>query len=86
MRLRDKVTIITGSGGAIGSVTAKRFAREGAKVAVTDINQKAGKKTVEDIRDNGGEAIFVGADITKVADTERLIKSVVDRYWFIPRP
>ena len=79
MRLRDKIAIITGSGGAIGSVTAKRFATEGAKVVVTDVIEEAGEKTVKEIRDSGGDAIFVGADITKVAHTERLVKSVVDR-------
>ena len=60
MRLKDKVTVITGSGGAIGSVTAKRFAREGAKILVTDINVEEGQGTVKDIKDNGGEAVFYG--------------------------
>ena len=78
MRLRDRVAIITGSGGSIGGVTARRFAREGAKVVVTDINVEGGQGTVKDIKDNGGEAVFVEADISKVVECEKIIRSAVD--------
>jgi NAD(P)-dependent dehydrogenase (short-subunit alcohol dehydrogenase family) len=78
MRLKDKVAIITGSGGSIGSTAAKRFALEGAKVVVTDINAKGGNATVEEIKALGGEALFVEADITKATECEKIVKSAID--------
>ena len=57
MRLKDKVALITGAGAGIGAAGAKAFAREGAKVAVADLNDEAGKSCVQEIRDAGGEAI-----------------------------
>jgi NAD(P)-dependent dehydrogenase (short-subunit alcohol dehydrogenase family) len=80
MRLQSKVAVITGSGGAIGSVTAKRFTREGAKVVITDFNVEGGQKTVKDIKDHGGEAIFIEADITKVSECEKIIRTTVDTF------
>lgn len=80
MRLKDKVAVITGSGGAIGGVTAKKFAKEGAKVVVTDINVKGGEATVKDIKDSGGEALFVEANIREVAGCEKIIRSAVDAF------
>jgi NAD(P)-dependent dehydrogenase (short-subunit alcohol dehydrogenase family) len=80
MRLKDKVAIITGSGGSIGSFTAKRFAKEGAKVVVTDINAEGGQRTVKSITDRGGEAIFIEADISKVAECEKIIKSALTAF------
>lgn len=80
MRLQNKIAVITGSGGAIGSVTAKRFAREGAKVVITDINVEGGQKTVKDIQAGGGEAIFIEADITKVSECQKMIRMTVDTF------
>jgi len=80
MRLEGKVAIISGSGGSIGGVTARGFAREGARVLVTDINVKGGKETVRAIKDNGGEAVFVKADIAKVAGTEKIVKTAIDAF------
>ncbi|MBT3312563.1 MAG: glucose 1-dehydrogenase [Desulfobacterales bacterium] len=80
MRLKDKVAVITGAGGAIGGATAIRFANEGAKVIVTDINAAGGQDVVNTIKENGGEAVFVEADISKVADTEKLINAAIDSY------
>jgi len=80
MRLKDKVAVITGAGGAIGSVTAKRFADEGAKVVVTDVNAEGGEKTVRNIKDKGGESIFVEADITRVSECEKIVRSCIDTF------
>jgi len=80
MRLRDKVAVITGAGGAIGSVTAKRFAWEGAKALVTDINVEGGRKTVKEIKEDGGEAVFVEADIRKVGECEKIIRSAIQTF------
>jgi NAD(P)-dependent dehydrogenase (short-subunit alcohol dehydrogenase family) len=80
MRLRDKVAVITGSGGALGSVAAKKFSNEGAKLVITDINQEGGEKTVSEIKKSGGEAVFVKADLAKVPECEKVIGTAVDTF------
>jgi len=80
MRLKDKVAVITGSGGAIGSVTSKRFADEGAKIVVTDINVEGGEQTVKDIKEKGGEAIFVEGNVSQVSACKKIIQSAVDAF------
>jgi len=77
-KLSDKVALITGSGAGIGRATALLFAEEGARVAVADYVSQAGEETVEIIKKNGGEAIFIQADVTRSADVERMIKTTVD--------
>ncbi|MFA5703197.1 MAG: glucose 1-dehydrogenase [Advenella sp.] len=62
--LKDKVVLVTGGGGGIGSAICERFGRAGAKVAVVDINQEAGDKTVEKIKSTGGFAQTFLVDLT----------------------
>ena len=64
--LQDKIGLVTGSGQGIGRAIAQAFAREGAKVLVSDINSEAGEETVGLIRDAGGEAIFAEDDLIGV--------------------
>ena len=64
MRLTDKVSIITGGGQGIGRATAVKFAAEGAKVAVCDINQAAVDDTVREILASGREAVGFNVDVT----------------------
>src|SRR5262245_62131592 len=64
MRLVDKVSIITGAGSGIGHATAVKFAKEGAKVAVCDINESAARKVAREINDSGGEALHFHVDVT----------------------
>ncbi|GBD26687.1 putative oxidoreductase [bacterium HR30] len=64
MRLRDKVAIITGAGQGIGRAYARRFAQEGAKVVIAEINPEWGKRTEEEIRATGAEAWFVPTDVS----------------------
>ena len=80
MRLKGKAALITGAGSGIGRASALLFAREGAKVAVVDIVQEGGQETVNMIKEGGGEAIFVKADVTKAVDAERMIKTTVEKY------
>lgn len=80
MRLCGKVAIITGAGSGSGQAGAVVFAREGAKVIVADIDVRGGEKSVELVRQSGGEADFVQVDCGKVEDMERLIKAAVNRH------
>ena len=68
MRLKDKVVIVTGAGSGFGAGIAKRFAEEGAKVVVNDVNADAGTRVAASV---GGE--FVQADVTLGADWARLV-------------
>ena len=79
-RLKDKVAVITGSGMGLGQAMALLFSREGAKIVVPDINTEAGEETVDAIREEGGDAIFVRADVSKSEDAERMIAAAVDSY------
>ena len=67
-RVKDKVALITGGASGIGKETALMLAKEGAKVVVTDINEDGGKKVAEEIRSNGGDAIFIKHDVSKEED------------------
>ena len=61
--LKDKVAIVNGAGSGIGMAIALFYAAEGAKLVISDIAVKAGNETVAEIRANGGESIFVKADM-----------------------
>lgn len=78
--LESKVAIITGAGSGIGKATALLFAKEGAKVVVSDISEKNGDSVVEEIKKAGGEAFFVKADSSKAEDNEALVKQTLDKY------
>ena len=79
-RLKDKIAVITGSGKGLGEAMARLFSREGAKIVVFDIDETAGRETAEQIREQGGEAIFVHGDVSKADDATRLIRDAVDAY------
>ena len=78
--LESKVAIITGAGSGIGKATAELFAKEGAKVIVSDINEANGTGAVEEITKAGGEAFFIKADSSKPADNEVLVNEAVKKY------
>ncbi|HEY8477594.1 MAG TPA: SDR family oxidoreductase [Chloroflexota bacterium] len=80
MRLAGKVAIVTGAAMGIGRATAALFAREGAKVVVADIDATKGEETVQQIRVEGGEALFVRTDVGRDEDVERLVRTAVERY------
>jgi NAD(P)-dependent dehydrogenase (short-subunit alcohol dehydrogenase family) len=76
-RLKDRVALVTGGGSGIGRATAIRLAEEGAKVAVNDINPATGQEAVKTITDAGGKAVFIQADVSKVAECERIVAETV---------
>ena len=80
MRLNNKIAIVTGAGRGIGRAVALRFAEEGAKVIVDDVNDTIGTSTVSAITDAGGEALFINADVSDPTDAEKLIAETVDTY------
>ncbi len=75
-----KVALVTGAGSGIGRATAILFAREGANVVVSDVNETGGKETVEHIEAAGGQATFVRADVSKSAEVQALISSTASAY------
>lgn len=77
MRLKDKVSIITGAGSGIGEATALRFGKEGSKVVIADMDKLASDDTVRKIKKEGGEAIFVPVDVSKTEDCNMLMKKTV---------
>jgi len=79
-RLEDKVALITGSGSGIGRATAVLFAREGAKVAVNDVNLRAGDETVAFIREAGGEAAFFAGNVTIATEDKVMVEQVIKKY------
>ena len=80
MRLTDKVSIITGGGQGIGRATALKFAAEGAKVAVCDINQAAVDDTVREILASGREAVGFNVDVTDKESIARMVAGVMAKW------
>jgi meso-butanediol dehydrogenase/(S,S)-butanediol dehydrogenase/diacetyl reductase len=79
-RLQDKVAVITGAASGIGEATARRFASEGARLLLSDINQADGKRVTGEIERSGVTAAFQLCDVTDRAQVESLMQAAVDRY------
>jgi NAD(P)-dependent dehydrogenase (short-subunit alcohol dehydrogenase family) len=80
MRLKDKVTVITGAAQGIGYACAARFALEGAKVVLSDIDEALGEAAAEKVQAAGGEAVFVPCDVGEKSSVDALIESAVFAY------
>ncbi|MBW6390282.1 3-hydroxybutyrate dehydrogenase [Billgrantia antri] len=80
MQLIDKTALITGAAGGIGRAIAERYAREGARVAVADLDLTAAEATVQQIGDAGGEAMALAMDVTDEAAVEAGVAAMVERW------
>ncbi|MFQ3663869.1 MAG: 3-oxoacyl-ACP reductase FabG [Chloroflexaceae bacterium] len=80
MRLKDKVALITGGGQGIGKVTALTFAREGARVAVADINMANAQAVADEIIRNDGQAKAVFLDVSRAESVEIAVRTTVEAF------
>ncbi len=78
--LKNKVALVTGAAGGIGRAVAWVYAREGAKVVVSDTDNAGGEETVALIRQHGGDALYVAADVARPADAQALVERTVAHY------
>lgn len=79
-RLKGKVALVTGGAKGIGKSASVLMAREGAKVAVTDVDDDAGKAVIEEIRKAGGEAEYWRLDVSKEAEVKRVFEETAKRF------
>ena len=80
MRLKDKVVLFTGVAIGIGRTEACLFAAEGAKMVACDIRDADGEETVNIIKSNGGEAVYMHADVTRAPEVKRLVEFTIGKY------
>ncbi|MGH6678773.1 MAG: 2-hydroxycyclohexanecarboxyl-CoA dehydrogenase [Bradyrhizobium sp.] len=78
-RFNNRTVIVTGGGGGIGGATCRRFAGEGARVAVLDVNHEAAQKVAAGIRDSGGTAEAFACDITQRPSVDAAVAATVSR-------
>ena len=79
-KLIGKVAFLTGAGAGIAKATAKAYVREGAKVAIIELNREAGQAAEREIRDAGGDALFVETDVTKDDSVKHAVDATVAKF------
>ncbi len=80
MKLENQVAVITGAGSGIGKAAAQLFAKEGARVAVVDLDPRGGEQTVRTISAEGGQAMFIQTDVTKAQMIEEAVSKIVAQF------
>lgn len=79
-RLAGKVAFLTGGGAGIAKVSALEFIKEGAQVAIVDINEEAGHRAEQEIKDAGGDVIFIPTDVTQDVSVKNAIDATVAKF------
>ena len=80
-RMQDKVIIVTGASSGLGAATARQLAAEGAKVVLAARRRDNGEKVLRDIKDAGGEGLFVQADVNNTADVKAMVAAIWMTFW-----
>lgn len=80
MRMKDKVVLVTGASRGIGKACAERFAQEGAKVVLADVNDELGEKEADALRRSGGEALYLHCDVGDKAEVQAMIDKTVQAF------
>lgn len=80
MRLQDKVALVTGGASGIGRSICLTFAREGAQVAVVDMNLKGAEQVASEIKSQGGQAIAIRCDVSNFNEVDAAVKQVLKKY------
>lgn len=75
-----KVALVTGAGSGMGRASARAFAGEGASVVVADVDAEGGERTVSEVREAGGKAVFVQTDVSSAEDVEAMVETAVETF------
>ncbi|HRQ86200.1 MAG TPA: SDR family NAD(P)-dependent oxidoreductase, partial [Flavobacteriales bacterium] len=78
--MKNKTVIVTGAGSGIGRAVALKFARGAANVVVADVHEAEGKRTVQQVVEQGGNACFVMADTSRPADCANTVQQALERF------
>jgi NAD(P)-dependent dehydrogenase (short-subunit alcohol dehydrogenase family) len=79
-RLQDRVAVITGAGEGIGAAMARRFAAEGARILVAELDETRGTSIVEELTGGGADAVFLRTDVRHKEDNEAMVRAAVDTW------
>ncbi|MBP3039970.1 glucose 1-dehydrogenase [Bacillaceae bacterium Marseille-Q3522] len=80
MKLKDKVTIVTGAASGMGKTEAITFAKEGAKVVVADLNLQGSLQVANEIKKKNGQAIAINVNVTNNEDLKKLVDTTIDSF------
>jgi 3-oxoacyl-[acyl-carrier protein] reductase len=80
MRLKDKVALITGAGSGIGEATSLKFAEEGAKVAICDVDMENANRVAKEIASMGGDSLVLKADVSNKEEVEGMMAQIKEHF------
>ena len=80
MRLKDKVSLVTGAGRGIGEAIARRLSEEGARVVISDIDLPAAENVARELKNSGRDALAIKADVANKGQVDEMIKKVVAEF------
>lgn len=81
MKLKDKVAVITGAGSGLGRAMALRFAEEGARIVIAELNEAKGEETLREVQAKGVEAFAIATDVSSSDSVANLFRAIDDRSW-----